>query len=178
LTDLIFFDTDCLSAFLWINREDLLIKLFSGIIIIPKPVYDELSYPTVKHLRVKVDGLLSNEFAKIETIITGTEAFDLYYQLTVLPEKGRIIIGKGEAASIALAKYTNGIVASNNMKDISPYILEYGLKLITTGDILVDALKKGFLKEKEGNSLWQMMLAKHRKLGALSFSDFIKNKSK
>ena len=53
--------------------------------------------------------------------------------------KGEKIIGKGEAAAIALAKTYNGIIASNNLKDISKYIEKYNLEHVATGDILVAA---------------------------------------
>ena len=123
LTDSVFFDSDCISSFLWVRYENLLTKLYPGKIVIPKPVYDELSYPGIAHLRARVDTLLSAGQAQVEAIITGTETYALYYQLTVAPHGGHVIIGKGEAASISLAKSSDGIVASNNLKDISSYIL-------------------------------------------------------
>jgi len=100
----------------------------------------------------------------------------MYYKLTSAPEIGHAIIGKGEAASIALAKCSNGIVASNNLKDISVYIEEFGLRHITTGDILVEALKSDFITEVQGNTIWASMLAKRRKLGAVSFTDYLQHK--
>lgn len=30
------FDTDCISAFLWVGRENLLLKLYAGRIVLPK----------------------------------------------------------------------------------------------------------------------------------------------
>ena len=42
MTEPLFFDTDCISAFLWVNNESILSKLFPGRIVIPKEVYDEL----------------------------------------------------------------------------------------------------------------------------------------
>ena len=42
-TNKIFFDTDCLSAFLWVNNESLLPILYPGKIVIPEQVYVELS---------------------------------------------------------------------------------------------------------------------------------------
>jgi len=42
---------------------------------------------------------------------------------------------------------------------------------------LIKALNKGLITEDEGNSIWASMLAKRRKLGAASFSDYIKLKS-
>ena len=42
-----------------------------------------------------------------------------------------------------MAKNQKGVVASNNLIDISVYISEYGLQHITTGDILIKAMEKG-----------------------------------
>lgn len=45
LTEPFFFDTDCLSAFLWADNESILAKLYPGRIVIPRQVYNELSHP-------------------------------------------------------------------------------------------------------------------------------------
>ena len=50
MTDKLFFDTDCLSSFLWINQEGILLKLYPGRIILPKQVYNELSNPCIPHI--------------------------------------------------------------------------------------------------------------------------------
>jgi hypothetical protein len=44
---------------------------------------------------------------------------------------------------------------------------------VTTGDILVDAYQRGLITEAEGNAIWARMIAKRRKLGAASFSDYL-----
>ena len=49
MTKVIFFDTDCLSSFLWTKTEKLLIHCFGSQMIIPRQVYDEVS--KVPHLR-------------------------------------------------------------------------------------------------------------------------------
>ena len=64
----------------------------------------------------------------------------MYRDLAILPPKGAKIIGKGEAAAIALAKTYGGILASNNLKDISKYVTKYNLRHKTTGEILVVAI--------------------------------------
>ncbi len=64
-------------------------------------------------------------------------------------------------------------MASNNLKDIALYVKELGLRHITTGDILMEALDKGLITEVEGNAIWASMLAKRRKLGAGSFTEFL-----
>lgn len=107
MTEPLFFDTDCISAFLWVDNESILSKLFPGRIIIPKEVYDELSHPgvnRVKGLKAQVDLMLQAGDAIIETITVGTEAYELYRKLTNHPDPGHKIIGRGEAASISLAK--------------------------------------------------------------------------
>ena len=176
MIDSLFFDSDCISAFLWVNEQNLLTLLYPGMVVVPKPAYDELSYPTTPHLKQRIDNLISNKQASLATIDVGSDAYALYQKLTTSPDEGHKIIGPGEAASIALAKTTNGIVASNNLKDISLYISEFELKHITTGDILVEALEKGYITEDDGNTIWASMLLKRRKLGASSFSEYIKFK--
>lgn len=178
MTDSLFFDSDCISAFLWVNEQNLLILLYPGMVVIPKPAYDELSYPTTPHLKQRIDYLIDNNQASLATINVDSDTYALYQKLTISPDEGHKIIGPGEAASIALAKTNNGIVASNNLKDISSYISEFGLKHITTGDILIEALEKGCITEADGNTIWASMLVKRRKIGAASFSEYIELKSK
>lgn len=103
----------------------------------------------------------------------GTEEYNLYNTL-VKGTKGKKQIGRGEAAGIALAKQYNGILASNNYKDIASYIDEYGLKHIDTGHILIEALEKNIITEAEGNTIWQKMIDKNRKLPEISFSAYLK----
>ena len=106
------------------NNESILSKLFPGRVIIPKEVYDELSHPgvnRVKGLKAQVDIMVQSGAATIETIVVGTNTYRLYRKLTNSPDPGHRVIGRGEAASISLAKERNGILASNNLKDISVY---------------------------------------------------------
>ena len=176
MTDSLFFDTDCLSAFLWVKGESLLPKLYPGRIILPQPVYSELSRPCISHLKARVDTLLAQEQISIQTIDISSEEYKTYYQLTESPAKGHKIIGNGEAASISLAKHYGGIVASNNLKDIITYVSEFGLNHKTTGDILVDAHASGLISEEDGNDMWAKMLSKRRKLGSASFTDYLTSK--
>jgi predicted nucleic acid-binding protein len=176
LTESLYFDTDCLSAFLWVKAEHLLTRLYSGKIKIPQPVYNELSAPEIEHLKKRLDVLVGNGDAEIQPIMTDTPEYSFYIKLTSAPDEGHIIIGKGEAAAIALAVVsggTSGIVASNNLKDVAVYVSELGLQLITTGDIMTAAFEQGLITESEGNNLWSAMLAKRRKIGAASFSDYL-----
>jgi len=177
MIDSLFFDSDCISAFLWVKEQNLLAALYPGRIVIPKPAYDELAYPTTPQLKQRIDTLISSSQAVLQNINVDSDTYVLYQKLTTTPDEGHKIIGPGEAASIALAKTVGGVVASNNLRDISSYIDEYELKHITTGDILIEAMEKGLITEDDGNTIWTAMLAKRRKLGASSFSEYIKLKN-
>ena len=58
MTDDLFFDTDCLCAFLWINDTNILHELYGGRIVLPEPVYQELSNPCIPHIGQRTDLLL------------------------------------------------------------------------------------------------------------------------
>lgn len=177
LTKIIFFDTDCISAFLWVNNESILEKLYYGRIIIPRMVYNEMSKPRVYWMKNKVDNLVRSGCARIEDIDLMSDEYNLYMKLTSIGND-RKLIGKGEAACLALAKKHKAIIASNNLKDISDYIVEFSLDHITTGDILIEAYEEGIISENDGNIIWAKMIAKRRKLGASSFSEYLNNRNK
>jgi len=173
LIEPLFFDTDCICAFLWVNKHTLLPALYPGRIVLPKPVYTEIS--KVVHLKTVVDTMISMQQLILEEILIGSEKYSLYYSLAIKPEPGCKLIGKGEAASIALAKVRSGILASNNLKDVMTYVQEYGLNHVTTGKIMMEALTQGLITEEHGNTIWQAMINKRRKLGANTFSEFLNN---
>lgn len=172
----LYFDTDCLSAFLWVKNERILTQLYPGRIIVPKQVYDELS--SVPPLKKQIDSLLKRNEAELLAIVADTPEAALYEQLTGIPRPEHVCLGRGEAASLALSKVHNGVVASNNLRDITPYIAEFHLQHKTTGDILVEALDAGIISKDVGDSLWNSMLRKRRQLGAKSFAEFLHRKGR
>lgn len=175
MTDDLFFDTDCLSAFSWIGDTNILHELYGGRIIILEPVYYELSNPSIPHLKQRVDVMLGSKDAFVKAIETGSDEYKLYAEL-IRDEKGKKSIGRGEASGIALAKTYNGILASNNYKDIALYIEKYNLKHTDTGEILVEALQRELITEEEGNIKWHKMLAKRRQLPANTFTEYLANR--
>lgn len=170
MTDTYFFDTDCLSAFLWVRNESILAQLYPGQVVLPIQVYDELR--KVPHLLARVDAMKADGNLRVQSIMVGTAEYDDYQQMVIKPPRGTMVIGKGEAAAIALARQNKGILASNNMRDISVYVEKYGLKHITTGDILMEALEKGIITEEEGNLLWLSMKKKKRMLPTATFTEY------
>lgn len=170
----LFFDTDCISSFLWVRQENILLSLYHGKIVLPQEVYIELSNPSIPHLKNRVEVLCSKGDITTKQILINTEEYNLYYEMAISPPKEERVIGRGEAAALALAKVYGGIIASNNLKDISKYIKKYELDHVTTGDILITALKAGLIDEQTGNQIWSNMLLKRRLLPTASFSDYLK----
>jgi len=105
------------------------------------------------HLKRQIDAMIYAKEARKVDIIVGTQEYATYFQLTAQLSRGRKLIGAGEAAAIVLAKMHNGIVASNNLSDIGSCVQQWGLRHVTTGDILVHAYNKGLITEAEGNFL-------------------------
>ncbi|HRR45079.1 MAG TPA: hypothetical protein P5224_11130 [Mesotoga sp.] len=171
----IFFDTDCISSFLWVDRTDILLNLYPKRIILPEQVLDELSNPSVSHLSSKVNRLLSQNQVRKAEILLGTEEFQLYHMLTKNPQSGQKHIGRGEASAIVLAKVRKGILVSNNLKDIQYYIQLFHLKNLTTPMILHAALLRKLIDESEGNAIWSQMISKRRRLPAETFTDYLES---
>ena len=171
MTEKYFFDTDCLSAFLWVREESILARLYAGKIILPTQVYNELQ--RVPHLLERVNTLKNNGDLLVESMEVGSVEYNDYLQMTNSPEAGTRIIGRGEAAGIAMAKRRNGTLASNNLRDIRPYVEKYEISHITTGDILAEAMDAGIITEMEGNTIWSDMLRKRRMLPTTTFSEYL-----
>lgn len=73
----LFFDTDCLSAFLWINDTNILEVLYGGDIVIPSPVYQELSNPCIPHIKNRADVLLAKKVASVMQIESDKEEYQI-----------------------------------------------------------------------------------------------------
>ena len=172
MTKIIFFDTDCISSFLWTRTERLLIHCFGNDMIIPRQVYNEMS--SVPHLQQKIDVMVSNGNLTIEDLLVGSEENNLYLDLTDYTRSGKLpLIGKGEAAAIVLSKKNNGILASNNFRDVKFYVKLYGLNHISTHDIMYKAYNDGLISITEADSIWIQMVAKRRKLPFRTFTDYL-----
>jgi hypothetical protein len=171
MTEPLFLDTDCLSTFLIVQRENIVLQLYAGRIGIPQQVYVELA--KVRFMKDKVDTLLRANRVTLYQIDAGTDSGTLYLKLTTAPEPGFKTIGSGEAAAIVLSKEYVGILGSNNLRDILPYIQLYNLKHRTSADIMAEALEHHLITEGQGNVIWRDMLQRNRKLPTGTFSEFL-----
>lgn len=171
LTRRVIFDTDCLCSFLWVEREDIVINLYEGLIVIPDEVHKEIS--KVPHLFQRLNQLIINKKVVTQSIFYGTKEYELYKEMTVSPVITKKIIGKGEASAIALCITNNGILASNNIRDIKEYVSAYDLDTLFTTDILFEAYNKKIISLEEGKDIYQKMLDKRRRLPYKSFEELL-----
>ena len=84
MTEKLFFDTDCISSFLWVKEENILFKLYYGRIVLPKEVYVELLNPSIPHIKHKV-----NQLCSIGDILTA------YLKTDITPKKLKKYFEKG-----------------------------------------------------------------------------------
>ncbi len=172
MTEPLFFDTDCLSAFLWTDQGSIITRLYPGRVVIPQLVFDELDRVSTPAFKKRTAILSKHSAVTIRDIEITSPAFSLYREMTTHPQPGFKAVGRGEAAAMALAIIEHGIVASNNFRDTATYIRSYNLAYKTTGHILVDAYENALVTMEEANRIWAEMLAANRWLGAASFTEF------
>lgn len=128
----IFSDTDCLSCFITVKRTDILEKLYERIII-PQFVYDEFEVAPNKTLIKKIDNLIESNFIEVNDL---TSVVEIKNYINFKKNYSKRPLGKGEASAITLAIMYNGILASNNTRDVIVLVKEYNIEWIKTGDIL------------------------------------------
>ena len=171
----IFYDTDCLESFLFVDAGHILEDLFSKIII-PEQVYNEImveNTPPVVKTNFKK---LKEGFVEIKEITFTSKEYQAYKSI----EKGfwsktGQICGSGEAAAIALAHLNNGIVASNNLRDVYEYVESLDIEMITSSMILTQAVKKDIITKNTANSLYISMIDKGMSLPYDSYYEYYDN---
>ena len=171
----IVFDNDCISSFLWIKRLDIVNDLFPNQIIIPQSVYDELDKIKTPQYRFVFNDLKSQIIKgnfELRNITIPSREFNEYYNLISMKNPKRI--GKGEAAAIVIAGTLDGTVASNNLRDILPYIGKNNLPYICTEHILCFSYEKKYISLKEGFQIWNDMKGKKRILPNYDFKEIVR----
>ena len=168
----VFYDTDCLECFLFVDAGSILEKLFSKIVI-PEQVYNELmddNTPTIVKTNFKK---LKEGFVETREISFTSQEYTTYKSIErgFWSQTGKVC-GKGESAAMALAYLNNGIVASNNLSDVEEYIESLDIELITSSMILSKAFEKDIITENTANGLWKGMLKEGIDLPKNSFRQY------
>lgn len=168
----VFYDTDCLECFLFVDAGHILEELFSKIII-PEQVYSEIMAENTPAIVKKNFKNLKNRFVEIKEISFLSQEYTTYNLIKKgLWSKTGKICGSGESAAITLAHLNNGIVASNNLSDVEEYIESLDIELITSSMILSKAVERDIISKENADDLWKGMINKGIKLPKESFSDY------
>lgn len=171
----VFYDTDCLECFLFVDATYILEALFSKIII-PEQVYNEImdeNTPSIVKANFKK---LTERFVEIQEMPFGSLQYLAYKSIEkgFWSETGKIC-GTGESAAMALAHLNNGIIASNNLSDVGEYIESLDIELITSSMILTKALEKEIISEDTAALLYVDMIEKGIRLPKNSFWEYYDN---
>lgn len=68
------------------------------------------------------------------------------------------LIGDGERACMAVARFNENIVASSNFRDVAPYCAKFNVLFLGTLDILLLAFEKGIYSEAQCDGFIQTAL--------------------
>lgn len=168
----VFYDTDCLECFLFVNAGYILEELFSKIVI-PEQVYNEIMVENTPSVVKENFKNLNEGFVEIREILFASEEYITFKSI----ERGfwsatGQVCGTGESAAMALAHLNDGILASNNLRDVSEYVESLNIDLITSSMILSEAYEKGIISKDTADSLWDAMIDIGIKLPKDSFLDY------
>lgn len=176
----IFVDTDFISSFLRAEEFPILKRMYPDyVIVVPYYVKEELmrKLNSLGHLQSRYCIELGNgNLAENPTLVMGTEEADLFIKLNTIGDGMPRAIGKGEAEAIALTKIRGGVLASNNLRDVSFYVEQYHLEHITTADVLYKAYKEYYLDKERVDGIWASMVILKRKMPFESFDEYLRNK--
>lgn len=177
-------DTDFLSSFLWRDQFGIVTKLFAKLgmdIVIPQAVIEELGYSIRTRERLQIPLIrLNNKKEKTrgagDIYIRDIDPFsDMGIKYNELKES----MGQGESAAISMLLYSEekpACLASNNLKDISKYVEDYGITLWTTADVVVKAEELGIITHESAINLWDKMLKDNLYLPEGSYEEYCKRK--
>lgn len=163
----ILLDSDVVRHFLNGNRIHQLSAIFPNRFVMLDKVKNELCRS--KSLITPVSNFLS--MFKIP-IITFPANKDIIKEYAQLMKK----FGEGESACMAVARFQNEFIASSNLKDIKAYCTQHAITYYTTMDILVEAINKGILTEKECDDFITDVKAKGSRLPCDTMKEYMKMK--
>ena len=154
----IFQDSDCLICFLETNEEIVLKNLFEKILI-PYSVYSELTRPKSPDIVKKnLQSLINEGFVEIIQIEFGSNEFKTFENISSGKFTSGEIVGRGESAAIALAIEYNGIVASNNLRDVVFFSNHFKVPILTSSMIMAFSLELKLMTKDELEIIWQKIL--------------------
>lgn len=143
----ILIDADVISHFIACGELNLLpIILAPHKLIILDNVYAEIARLNMRKLFL--DAIIKEK--TISVIPFPKENMEIKKEYARI-KKENSLIGDGERACMAVARFAKDIIASSNFRDIAPYCNKYNILYLGTLDILTLALKRGIFDEERCN---------------------------
>ncbi len=157
-------DANVIINFIHIEQLDLLCALPGLKFVVPEHVVDEITDPDQK--KVLETALNNNHLERI--MITELAEMENYVEL-------HRILGQGEAACLAIAKYRGYRVASDEKRVFRRLVLERigHNRLLTTSDLILHAVRSRLTTVVEADQ-WKERLQEHRFMVKFeSFADLL-----
>jgi predicted nucleic acid-binding protein len=153
----ILIDADVVSHFITGGEIYLLPKIFPFPLFVLDKVYEELE--RYRNKKTEIDNLLNQ---RILTLLVFPENNSVVRK-EYLYLKNKEFRGSGESACMALARHSDDIIGSSNLKDIADYCKKYGIVYFTTFDFIDFAFQNDLIDEERANSfIAKLHLAGHR----------------
>ncbi|NOX64347.1 MAG: hypothetical protein GXO85_00785 [Chlorobi bacterium] len=164
-TTKILIDSDVIIHFIKGDKLDLIPSIFPDRIAFVDKVLEELYL--IPRTQILIHNFISNN---------NFERLELDSNLDYVIEYSRLIqlVGKGEAACMAIAKIDKNYIASSNMKDIREYCEKNDIKIITTMDILWEAMNLHLLTVEECDEFIRKVKSAGSKLPVDTIEEYVK----
>jgi len=164
-TTKILIDADVIIHFIKAEKLNYIPQIFPNRIVFVDKVLEEL-YILQKYQIIISNFISSNSFERIE----------LESNLEYVLEYAKLIqlVGKGEAACMAIAKTDRKYIASSNLKDIKEYCKRHNIKIVTTMDFLWEAINLNIFTEKDCNDFIKKVKAAGSKLPVYTIEEYVK----
>ncbi|NWJ51295.1 MAG: hypothetical protein HXX14_20455 [Bacteroidetes bacterium] len=163
---IILIDADVVSHFIYAGEILSLPTIFKNKIFILDKVYAELQrFPKRK---VEIDNILN--FKLLEIMPFPEDNIEIKKEYAFL-KKFRLK-GDGESACMAVARYTNNILASSNLKDTAEYCKMHRVDYLTTMDFLYEAFRINIFSLERCNTFISKVKASGNKLPVNRLEDF------
>ena len=163
----ILLDCDVIIHFIKAGKQLLLPKIYPNQMVILDKVKSELDKR--KSNIVSINNFIA--YAKID-IIKMPSNIAIIKEYSILKKSK----GEGEAACMAVARFSKDYIASSNLSDIATYCAEHDIKYLTTMDILLEANTLNLMSGQECIDFIKEVKSKDSKLikGVESIEDYKK----
>jgi predicted nucleic acid-binding protein len=165
-TKKILVDADVISHFISGGKILDINQIFSYQVVILDKVYEELEKYVAK--KTQIDNLINLSILEIYNFPES----DIHIKKEFFYIKNKLFKGEGEAACMAVARYTKDIIASSNLSDIKGYCNTHQIIYLTTMDFLCEALNQNIFSLQDCNDFIRDVLAAGSKLPVKKMEDY------